>query len=130
MSKMSGVVVKLNDDEEDEDEEDDAGLLSRRGYDDSDDDDLDDLRHQSGSNSRGRSVLKRLRGAAGGDKSSLPYPSMRSGTVMQLLNTLTICCVFFGMVSRYQCVLFLCNNLVDNHMLRCLSKIFPISGPD
>ena len=104
MSKMSGVVVKLNDDEEDEDEEeDDAGLLSRRGYDDSDDDDLDDLRHQSGSNSRGRSVLKRLRGA-GGDKSSLPYPSMRSGTVMQLLNTLTICCIFFGMVSTYNCI--------------------------
>ena len=101
MSKMSGVVVKLNDDEEDEDEEDDAGLLSRRGYEDSDDDDLEDLRHhQAGSNSRGRSVLKRLRGA-GGDKSTMPYPSMRSGTVMQLLNTLTICCVFFGMVSTY-----------------------------
>lgn len=80
---MSGVVVKLNDDEEDEDEDDTGGLLSR-GFDDEDDE--DDLPHHS------RSVLKRLRS----DK-KMSYPSLRSGTAMQLLNTLTICCIFFGM---------------------------------
>lgn len=90
---MSGVVVKLNDDEEDEDEDDTGGLLSgRRGYDDEDEDDDDIGQKMNG----GRAVLKRLRG----DKNA-PYPSMRSGMVMQLLNTLTICCVFFGMVRLY-----------------------------
>ena len=100
MSNMSGVVVKLNDDEASEDE-DDTGLLPvSRGYDD-DDDDMDDFdedgdtangsRHKS----RGRSVLKRLRG-----NKKIPYPALRSGTVMQLLNTLTICCIFFGMVRN------------------------------
>ena len=92
MSDMSGHVVKLNDDEEDEDNDDTGGLLS---HDDSDDD-FADLRHQN--KSRGRSVLKRLR--VGGDKGLVPYPAMRSGTVMQLLNTLTICCIFFGMVRK------------------------------
>ena len=92
MSDMSGHVVKLNDDEEDEDNDDTGGLLS---HDDSDDD-FADLRHQN--KSRGRSVLKRLR--VGGDKGLVPYPAMRSGTVMQLLNTLTICCIFFGMVRE------------------------------
>ena len=93
MSDMSGHVVKLNDDEEDEDNDDTGGLLS---HDDSDDD-FADLRQNK---SRGRSVLKRLR--VGGDKGGLvPYPAMRSGTVMQLLNTLTICCIFFGMVRQF-----------------------------
>ena len=92
MSDMSGVVVKLNDDEESEDE-DTGGLLSR-DYENSDEEyeDFEDIsrHHKRGA---GKSVLKRLRG----DK-KLPYPSLRSGTVMQLLNTLTICCIMFGMV--------------------------------
>ena len=92
---MSGKVIKLNDDEEDEDE-DDTGLLSSR-YDDDDsgEDDFADPRHKSGSRIRGG--LKSLRTSK---KNILPYPTMRSGTVMQLLNTLTICCIFFGMVSE------------------------------
>jgi len=92
---MSGVVVKLNDDEA-SDDEDDTGLLpASRGYDDDDDDFDEDIgigQSGSGNKSRGQSVLKRLRG-----NKKIPYPAMRSGTVMQLLNTLTICCIFFGM---------------------------------
>ena len=95
-SNMSGHVVKLNDDEEDEDE-DDTGLLSSR-YDDEDsgEDDFHDPRQKSGS----RSLKGRLRTSK---KNLLPYPTMRSGTVMQLLNTLTICCIFFGMVCFKPC---------------------------
>ena len=84
---MSGVVVKLNSDEE-EGDDDDAGLLSN--------DSEGEERPSKKAGARGRAVLKRLRG----DK-NLPYPSMRSGTVMQLLNTLTICCIFFGMVNIF-----------------------------
>ena len=92
---MSGVVVKLNDDEEEEEEdEDDTGLLSSRGYDDDDDDDDDDIvrGHRIGAGG----VFKKLRGDK---KMPHSYHSIRSGTVMQLLNTLTICCIFFGMVN-------------------------------
>ncbi len=97
---MSGVVVKLNDSDGDEEDEDDTGgLLSSRGYDedDFDDEDSSGIGRHHGSGAR-RSVLKRLRGSGGGDGKKAPYPSLRSGTVMHLLNTLTICCIFFGMV--------------------------------
>ncbi len=104
MPKMSGVVVKLNDDdEEEEEEEDDTVLLStnRRGRgsrrrQDSDDEDEEDFRLAS-SRGKGRSVLKKLRGP----KISSPYASVRGGTFVQVLNTLTICCIFFGMVSDF-----------------------------
>ena len=67
------------------------------GYDDDDDDFDEDVDQGSGfrDKSRGRSVLKRLRA-----NKKIPYPALRSGTVMQLLNTLTICCIFFGMVCN------------------------------
>lgn len=96
MSGMSGMVVKLNDDEEDEDEDDDAGLLSSRDEED------EDFHHPS-SVSSGRSgglrgaLKNRLRHHDQHGR-KMPYPALRSGTVMQLLNTLTICCIFFGMV--------------------------------
>ncbi len=97
---MSGVVVKLNDDDEEEEEEDDTVLLTsnnrrghrgRRGHDEDDSDD-DDF----GVGGGGR-VLKKLRGP----NISSPYaPSIRGGgTFVQVLTTLTICCIFFGMVS-------------------------------
>lgn len=95
---MSGMVVKLNDDEEDEDE-DDAGLLSSR---DEEDDDF----HSSAGRSGGlRGVLKNRLRHHDQHGRKMPYPGLRSGTVMQLLNTLTICCIFFGMVRVFKNVI-------------------------
>ena len=79
---MSGMVIKLNDDDEEED--DVAELLARIDTDDDDDN------RGSGSHTKHRrrfyATSRRLN------------PVIKSGTLAQLLNTICLCCVFFGLV--------------------------------
>lgn len=82
---MSGVVINLNDD----DEEDVAGLL-----------DVDEVDEEDDVNEGLGLPRSKRRRRPFGRKINKPYSVVRGGTVGHLLNTLTLCCLFFGIV-RY-----------------------------
>jgi hypothetical protein len=89
---MSGVVINLNEEDE---EEDVAGLLASVEEVDEDDFGGDGLglpESNAKRNKKGRSFGRRVK--------SKPYTVVRGGTVGYLLSTLTICCLFFGIVRQ------------------------------
>jgi hypothetical protein len=86
---MSGVVVALNDD--DDEEEDDSEVLLAADRD-------------GGTTSSFRSAASKSRSKrhsrSGKSSVSLQRTVVRAGNVNQLINTLTLCCIFFGIVSE------------------------------